>query len=246
MPFRILQRRRDIGVVTGRAAGFAADQDQYQQIASSSVFVVTGPIAIVGWVYFNTVPSGYQRIVTKVNGTTADEWFAQINPTGGGAGHPRFEWGYGYGVNSYRTTDWAFADVTAGVWHMFYGDINISSTNTLGISWDGGTIGYNNFQGDAIHTGTLPLTFGATAALDATFLDGRLDAIGFANQQLTQNQVNELYNNNVGRRFSNLPTDLRNVFVSWWDEDTTAWKDSTGNNHTLSAFNGVTLVSGKT
>lgn len=256
MPNPIRRRRRAAPVVgspaPGHAAGLTAANASYLQAPSSSIFVASHAIAIAGWVYVtNPASANKQRIISKeANAAGAgDEWQLRINPAVGGL----VEWIYGYGISSERAISSAGIlgpPLPANSWVFVYADLNPGSANTMVLSVNNQALTYNNFSGDVIHQSGNPITLGADAAADAaTLYDGRIDALGVWNRQLTGTEVGTLYNSGSGLRHSTLPAGLLVNLVAWWDLDGPyadgKWHDAVGTNH-LMPHGGVTAVIGKT
>ena len=248
MPLTVLNRRKGSSSKSGHAAGFTAAQHQYMSLPSQTALTLPAgggvpDICITGWLWLNSSSGGFQKIIAKDGGSTAtDEWGIQINPTAGPGSTQTLE-AYTSNTAQYFIADWN-ATLLAQTWYYFSvrfkqapsGEILISVNNASQIVAAAG-----------VHAGTNPVIFGGDN-IGSSWLDGRLDAVVIFSGTITLTDQANLYNSGLGVRYKTRPSSLSVSPFAWYDMEDGGqlWSDSTGDGNTLTAFNGVSLVQGKT
>ena len=245
MPNPVRQRRSSApGLAAGHAAGLNGING-YLVCPSSNTLLGNNPsMSVACWVYLNVLPNAYRKLVTKAGNGLGDEWFLQINPTGGPGSTPCYEFGTFDG--SFHVVD-STVEVSVGVWQFVYGALDFSGHNMF-CSTNNANQGTLSTPG-GITNGANQVNLGTDNAY-ASFLNGRVDAVGMWQRILLSAEVTALYNGGSGIRYSGaLGTTLVNNLGAWWDLDGPSggvWRDKSGNGNNLMAHGGVAVVAGKT
>lgn len=230
----------------GLAAGFTAASSQKLEIASNASLQIPAatPITLAAWVY-PTAAGSYRRIAGKGDGAAVgtDDYFLQIAFLGG---VNQWEFGVSSGA-AYQVQDWGAGSPAAlNQWTFVCGQFR-PSDGFIGMQVNGTFASGSKTAADVNRT-TKAFALGAVGS--GVYWDGRIDAVGLWTRLLTNgggNEIDQLYNAGVGRRYATLPAGLKTGLVSWWDLDDSGstWLDANGANN-LTNFNGVQSVVGQT
>jgi uncharacterized repeat protein (TIGR01451 family) len=110
---------------------------------------------------------------------------------------------FGFRVGNGSTTAYVYSSqpVSAGAWYTIVA-WHDAANNTLNIQVNNGTVNSASYSGGAMDT-TYPLSIGAHS--DGSYgLDGRIDEVALYKRVLTSDQRSWLYNNGMGRSYTDL------------------------------------------
>jgi hypothetical protein len=195
--------------IVGNAGQFTAANSEYLTVADNPS-LSTGNIdfTVSGWVYFDTVVHG-EVVVSKYNSTTNGEWFVRVNGTS-------LEFSVTNGVAGPTLGQVTRSGLTAGSWFFFVA-WHDSVGDTVNLQLNNGTVGTTAFSAGS-NDSTQPFQMSGIGP-NSSFLDGRLDEVGFWKRTLTSGERTALYNAGSGVTYGSLSASDKVNLVSYWDMD---------------------------
>jgi hypothetical protein len=201
----------------GTVANFVAANSEKLSIASPGLVPASGPFTFAGWQYFD--PSAVSTFV----GHGSDDFFARYDATGfhvqawdTGANYSAIAQEYYLAAGARWFFVWFGFDPVS---QKVFGGINgVAATPTadiygIGFAAQSTDIGYN--------------------VQDATYLNGRMGALGLWNVRLGTPEITSLFASGNGKRYADLTTAEKVGLVSYWNLDEVSGQrnDSHGTNH---------------
>ena len=229
--------------VTASARQYTAGSTEYHSISDNASISYTGDMTVMALVYLDS--TGAQRaIVVKQTSNTNSEWWLYItsgNRFGFGVTHNGNISGYVQAVDS------TFGAATTGVWYLVTGRWN-ATTHSVSISVNDVT------PESAIDLGVTPIDTTSSLGIGAqnpggsvtTLWNGRIATVGFWKRELSEADIDAVYNAGACKLYKDLTTAEKINLVSWWDgaETSGVRVDAHGTNH-LTDNNTVTSAAGK-
>ena len=225
-------------VYSDGAVQFTASDKAYLSIASNAT-LQTGDIdfEMGAWVYMNSAPGNYMRIMDKLAASGNYEYELGWNNT---ANRFTFEVS-GNGTATTQVNSDTFGAPSLNTWY-FVRAYHSATDNKIYISVNNGT------ADSAAHTtggyvGNSNFSIGARHSSQTSFWDGRIDSAYFTKTISSTAEATALYNAGAGRMYSDLTAanglgTFATNLISWWgfNEENGIRYDAKGTNHLAQTF----------
>jgi hypothetical protein len=217
-----------------RSAQFKASSLQYLSIVDNAELSVgSTDFTIAGWVLLDTKTQNRPIIAKDAIGSIE---FALLYENPSSSDRFSFLVGNGGSTQLANIKANSYGSPPIGQWIFVVVWLD-SSAGTINIQINDGTV--DSIASATAGNGTANFRIGNWQR-DGSFMDGRIDSVGFWKRTLTASEKTALYNGGRGLHYLDLTTSQKNALVSWWDFeiDTQLGKDSHSTNH-LTNVNGV-------
>jgi RHS repeat-associated protein len=186
--------------IKGNAASFTAASQQYLSIAdNASVSVGNIDFTYCGWTYLNT-KTAYRTLVSKWEGTPNNREF-YIDYA---SDSDRFVFGVSSDGNASQISVAAnnFGSPSTSTWYYICA-WHDAVANTVNIQVNNGAINSASWT-LGVFDGAAPLNIGRNGGMIVSYHDGKTDEVTFYKRALTAAERSWLYNNGMGRTYSDL------------------------------------------
>jgi hypothetical protein len=224
-----------VTTITGKISG-AADLTGGGKYLSYSNFPNTDDISVSFWMKWDGTFPNYELAIpiNRWSGNTAPagrEWLFIITQNNN---HINF------GINDASTTNVSYP-IVADVWYFICGTYD-SATGTKTLTVNNGIATVTDTPAPIFSASSPDLIIGRYTDLSPSYdFSGVIDEVGIWSRVLTQNEITSIYNGGIGNTYL---FSLYADSLAYWKLDDTSWSDSSGNGHTLTNNNGVTVGTG--
>lgn len=239
VPYRLplLDSRATGWVYPNAAVHFASASSQALKGVTSSSSLSPGAshFSVACWVWLDDI--GVDHVIFGKWNSTADQYILKFSSASDSYLFACFDGTTQRNAAGVQT-------IPAGEWHFV---VSYWDGTNVNLSIDANTSTTLSFAGP-VNSTTTAFAVGARSDLSSSFMNGRVDCLGFWSKALSSTEITALYNAGVGMAYHDLKGSLLTNLVSYWDLDestgATTWVDRLSTNN-LTALNSPTSVQGK-